>query len=74
VPFVRELLEHFAGPRGAQTALTRTTESSSAPQRDQPPRLVIEAMRWLPRPSLRTAIGLAALVAGLGVLLARRLA
>jgi protease I len=72
VPFVRELISHFADHRRAQAALARTSASSSAPQRDRPPRIVIEALRWIPRPSLRTAIGLAALVLGLGAILARR--
>ncbi len=72
VPFIRALREHFAGHPGARTALARTAASSSAPQRDQPPRIVLQAMRWMPRPSLRTAIGLVALVLGLGALFARR--
>lgn len=72
VPFVRALIEHFADHRGARAALTRTGASSSAPQRERPPRIVIEAMRWIPRPSLRTAFVLVALVLGLGALAARR--
>lgn len=73
VPFIRALLEHFADHRGVRTALARTGASSSAPQRDQPPRIVLQAMRWIPRPSLRTAIGLLAVVLGVSALLARRL-
>lgn len=57
VPFVRELLPFFAGAAAkAQTLAAESTGSaaSSAPQRDAPPQLVLQAMKWLPRPSLRT--------------------
>jgi protease I len=74
VPFVRELLEHFADHRDVQIAISRVNASTSAPQRDQPPSVVLSAMRWIPRPSLRTAIGLIALVIGLGALRTRRFA
>lgn len=37
---------------------------ASSPQRSEPPQLVVGAMKWLPRPSIRTAVLLGA--AGLG--------
>jgi hypothetical protein len=33
----------------------------SAPQREEPPQLMLSALKWMPRPSFRTAIGLGAL-------------
>jgi protease I len=70
VPFIRAVIEHFAD-RSAPSTLARTAASASAPQRDQPPRVVLEALRWMPRPSLRTALGVVALLLGVGTLLAR---
>ena len=56
VPFVKALVDHFAGRRaGAAGAGGSAGETTSAPQRDAPPALVLGAMKWLPRPSLRTA-------------------
>jgi protease I len=55
VPFVRAVLEHFAG-----TEASRPVEQHggvSSPQRDAPPAAVVNAMRWMPRPSIRTALG-----------------
>jgi hypothetical protein len=37
--------------------------SSSAPQANEPPEIVVGAMKWLPKPSLRTAVGLGAIAA-----------
>ncbi|HTU33050.1 MAG TPA: hypothetical protein VMF66_04540, partial [Candidatus Acidoferrum sp.] len=37
--------------------------ASSSPQRDEPPDVVIGAMKWLPKPSVRTAFGLGAIAA-----------
>lgn len=52
-PFVRALVPFFAGQaERAEDAAAPAT--ASAPQRDAPPRVVLEAMKWLPRPSLRT--------------------
>ncbi|MDB6009047.1 MAG: intracellular protease, PfpI family [Gammaproteobacteria bacterium] len=52
--------------RGMLTLFTRSTppsaitpqQTGSSPQRNDPPQLVVAAMTWLPRPSLRTAAGL----------------
>jgi protease I len=62
VPFVRAISKHFA--QGASMDRSQRGAKSS-PQRDQPPRVVIGAMKWLPKPSVRTAASLAALGAGL---------
>jgi protease I len=67
--FVPALVRHFAsvesGVSDAQPGRT------SSPQRNEPPTAVLTAMKWLPRPSLRTALGLALLVGG-GALWAAR--
>ena len=34
------------------------------PQRDESPALVVITMQWMPRPSLRTAVGLGAIALG----------
>jgi protease I len=67
VPFVRELIELFAAPDVARPELAMEVATSSSPQRNEPPALVVQAMRWLPRPSLRTAVALIGL-ATFGVL------
>jgi protease I len=61
VPFVEALIPFFAGERRGVRATNALTTSS--PQRSEPPALVLGAMKWLPRPSLRTAAVLAAAVA-----------
>lgn len=69
-PFTRALVDFIAagsGPRAASGA-------ASAPRRQQPPRAPIAAMRWLPRPSLRGALGTLAAVIGAGLLARRALA
>jgi len=63
VPFVKAITKFFSDP----TLVERTSlhATASAPQRDEPPQVVLSAMKWLPRPSLRTALGLGALAAGI---------
>lgn len=56
VPFVRALLDHFAGREATRSAESHGQRSS--PQRDQPPAAMVKAMQWMPRPSFRTALGL----------------
>lgn len=60
VPFVRALVSFFAGEAEA-TASDGT--AASAPQRDAPPKVVLDAMKWLPRPSFRTVALVGALAA-----------
>ena len=69
VPFVEAMTELFSGAPG-----THATEKAarSDPQRDQPPAVVVNAMRWLPRPSLRIILGVALLGAGLAAADRRR--
>jgi protease I len=62
VPFVQGCLEHFSrdapiARRGEQAV------SRSAPQADHPPNIVLGVMKWLPKPSLRTALGLGVVAA-----------
>jgi protease I len=64
VPFVRALVPFFAGRPQAAQPKARTTAAASSPQRDAPPQLVVGAMKWLPRPSLR-AVALAGAVTAL---------
>lgn len=56
VPFVRAAKELFAGR--PVSAAREGQATASSPQADQPPAIVISAMRWIPRPSVRTAVGL----------------
>ena len=54
-PFVQEVINHFAkGPHFKREDRTVATPPSSSPQANEPPRIVLEAMRWMPRPSFRT--------------------
>jgi protease I len=61
VPFVKALVPFFAGD--AQESKPQAVALTSAPQRNAPPALVLDAMKWLPRPSLRTAALMGALFA-----------
>ena len=67
-PFVAGILEFFSEPAPIPSTVRQAVRSS--PQRDEPPQAVVSAMKWLPRPSLRTAVGLAAI--GFGIAKARR--
>lgn len=62
VPFVRAMLPHFAGT--ARMERIPPAAGISAPQRNEPPGAVLTAMKWLPRPSLRTALGVGLIAAG----------
>ena len=69
VPFVAAMTDLFSGAEGVQ----RTGQpASSDPQREQPPSLVVNSMRWLPRPSLRAILGVALVGAGLAAAGRRR--
>jgi deglycase len=61
VPFVEAMLEHFA--EGASMR-ERTRAYDSSPQREEPPKIVVGAMKWLPKPSIRTALILGSVAAG----------
>jgi protease I len=61
IPFIRAMKALFAEPYPLRR---RTSEKRpSAPQRNEPPQLMLSVMKWMPRPSLRTAMGLAAIFA-----------
>ena len=55
-PFVQEVVEHFAAGAPLQRDGAVATAGSSSPQANEPPRIVVEAMRWMPRPSFRTIV------------------
>ena len=61
VPFVRALKEHFAA--GAPL-VKKTLATQSAPQADQPPKVVLGFMKALPIPKFKTLLTLGAIVAG----------
>jgi protease I len=55
VPFVQALLPFFAGDsQAAPTSRFATSLAGSSPQRNAPPQVVLDALKWLPRPSFRT--------------------
>jgi protease I len=62
VPFVEAMTELFSGAAGTQVV---NETARSDPQRDQPPALVVNAMRWLPRPAFRVILGVVLLGAGI---------
>lgn len=66
VPFVRALVEHFSGKEMITGEAKRPTDGKSAPRHDQPPSVMLQAMKWMPRPSFRT-IGLIVLALGIGI-------
>jgi protease I len=53
-PFVREVIRHFAADAPLQRNGADATSGASSPQPNEPPKIVVEAMRWMPRPSFRT--------------------
>ncbi|MFL6716206.1 MAG: type 1 glutamine amidotransferase domain-containing protein [Burkholderiaceae bacterium] len=61
VPFVSAMTELFSG--AADRGVSQPARSD--PQRTQPPTLVLNVMRWLPRPAFRILLGTALLGAGL---------
>jgi protease I len=71
VPFVQGCLDLFAEHAPiARTAQQRV--SGSAPQANRPPDIVLGAMKWLPKPSVRTAVGLGAIAAAFMAMRPRR--
>ena len=69
-PFVEAVLAHFAEGAALARADGRAAGAGeSSPQANEPPRVVLEAMRWMPRPSLRT---LALVALALAVFVPRR--
>jgi len=62
VPFTKGITELFAEQAPIQNGKSAHAESS--PQRDEPPAVVLGAMKWMPKPSIRTAILLGGVAAG----------
>lgn len=59
--FVPAIVEAFSGA----TPLTeRPAHMASAPQRNEPPQAMLTAMKWMPTPTVRTALGIGALALG----------
>jgi len=55
-PFVKEVVEQFAAGAPLQRDGASASPEASSPQANEPPKIVIEAMRWMPRPSFRTIV------------------
>jgi len=71
VPFVKGCLELFA----EHAPISRPRQhvaGRSAPQANVPPDVVLGAMKWLPKPSVRTAVGLGAIAAAVLATRSRR--
>lgn len=66
-PFIRDMVHLYAGEPASNVALRRRP---SDPQREEPPAIPGQAMRWLGTPSVKTMLGLALL--GVGVVAANR--
>lgn len=54
--FVQASIDLFSGLE--PSASTTGARIPSAPQRDEPAKLVVSAMKWLPRPSVRAVLGI----------------
>src|SRR5436305_8626317 len=57
---MKELFSETAPIRGE-----RASAAHASPQADEPPKLVLGAMKWIPKPSIRTAVMLGAV--GIGI-------
>src|SRR3954454_5441143 len=72
-PFVAAITRLFAGAvreLGQELPSSRVTQS--APPPDDPPRLVVDVMRWMPKPSVRTILGLAVAAVAVSLYLRRQ--
>ena len=54
VPFVRGIKELFAEAMPVKRTGNETHRAISSPQRNEPPGLVVQALKWMPRPAFRT--------------------
>ncbi len=54
VPFIREMYALFS--ESIPIRRPAAAPGASSPQRKAPPQIVVTAMKWMPRPSLRTAL------------------
>jgi protease I len=62
VPFIKGIEQLFAESAPIRNGISQRAES--APQRDEPPAVVLGAMKWMPKPSIRTALLLGGVAAG----------
>jgi protease I len=65
-PFIRAIIRLFAG-QDLEPEFPSSRATESAPQPQEPPRLVVNVMRWMPKPSVRTVLGIAAVAAGVAL-------
>lgn len=65
-PFVTAIVRLFAG-QDLEPEFRESQATESAPQPQEPPHLVLNVMRWMPKPSVRTLLGVAAVVAGIAL-------
>lgn len=65
-PFVTAIIRLFAG-QDLEPEFPSSRATESAPQPQEPPRLVVGVMRWMPKPSVRTLLGVAAIAAGIAL-------
>ena len=63
LPFIGAIKQLFSERQPLRRE--RIEKRPSDPQRNEPPQLMLTAMKWMPRPSLRVAIGLSAIAAAL---------
>lgn len=68
--FLAAITELFSGEVLAIQAAP--AYATSAPQRDEPPQAVLSALKWMPRPSIRTALGIGGAIALSAVATMRR--
>jgi len=61
LPFIGAIKQLFSEPQPLRRE--RIEKRPSDPQRNEPPQLMLTAMKWMPRPSLRIAIALGAVAA-----------
>ncbi len=71
-PFVSALIDFFEVPDPAHAELATPIAMTSSPPHDQPPAAVLTALRWIPRPSLRTAFAMFGLAVAVLALVGRR--
>lgn len=59
-PFIGAITDLFA--ESVPAASSKSLNATSSPQRDEPPQIVLSALKWMPRPSFRTVLGIGALL------------
>lgn len=60
--FVTTIMDVLSG--AAPVTQAAPAHVASAPQRDEPPQVLLKTLKWMPRPSFRTALGIGALALG----------